>query len=109
MGGQYVYADDKWLIVSAPDIDLQDNHEVEIMNLVEFRPKINHRWTLYTKIQSLYAFDSVEKHHSRSFFLSRLGLEKSVYRFGFGMNQDWYGPEKLNKPNYGFFCIVSLL
>lgn len=108
LGVQYVYASPKWLIVSVPDIDLQDNHNMEIMNLVEFRPKINDKWSLYTRAQGLFVYDPKEKHHARSFFLARLGLQKSAYRFGVGMNQDWYGPDKFNKPNYGVFGIISL-
>ena len=108
LGVQYVYASPKWLIVSVPDVDLQDNHNLEIMNLVEFRPKINDKWSLYTRAQGLYVYDPKAKHHARSFFLARIGLQKSAYRFGVGMNQDWYGPDKFNKPNYGVFGIVSL-
>ncbi|KPM47381.1 hypothetical protein AFM12_16205 [Jiulongibacter sediminis] len=108
VGLQYSYANQKWLVVLVPVVDLADGHNLEMMDLVEFKPKINDKLKLYTRLQGLIIYDPTEKHHSRSYITARLGLSVKNYQFGLGHTTDWYGENRFVKQNTGLFARVLL-
>ena len=107
-GLQYVFANQKWLLIAVPTIDLSDNHNLETFSLLEFKPKLTDKIGLYTRFQVLYIHNPKDMHHERSFIAVRAGLSIKNYQFGLGADGNWYGPYKVFKDNFGIFARVQL-
>lgn len=108
VGFQYTYANPTWLVVSVPSYDLTDEHNAELMNLVEYKPKISKKLGLYNRIQTLYVHITKLNQHERSSIFTRLGLSRNNFQFGVGFNVDWYGPHKVSGLNPCVFGRVLL-
>lgn len=103
VGPQFVSAKPTYLIVVNGRYLLTADHNYEVFALVEYKPKLNARWSLYSRAQGLYSYNSDSEFHDRSFFYLRLGLQRNAFSFGPGANLDVYGPDKTLKENYGVY------
>jgi len=108
VGVMYNYANQDWLIVAYPRVDLSKASNVEGLVLVEYKPKINDNWRLYSRIQCLYAYTMNIEKHTRSYIQARAGLSYKEFTFGVGTNIDYYGPIKHNENSFGGFVSVLL-
>lgn len=104
----YTYANSKVFVLANPRVDIAKNPNAELFALAEYKPELNEKLNLYTKIQGLYCHNLGYDFHSRSYVWLRAGLTFKEFTFGLAGNFDFYGPEKYNKNNLGFFLMVNL-
>lgn len=104
----YTYATPELLIVANPKIDLAKDWASENMVLVEYKPKINEKWSLYSRAQGLYGFVPETGAHNRSYIYLRAGLSYKEFSFGVGSNFEWYGPVKYNENSIGAFINIQI-
>lgn len=101
-------ASEDYTFVAAPRIDLSKDATAETMLLAVYKPALNDKWRLYTRLQGLYVLMTNSGDHARSFVNARTGLKYKEFAFGAGANFDWYGPAKLYKHNVGGFLNIDL-
>ncbi|MBN9336301.1 MAG: hypothetical protein J0I88_00390 [Chryseobacterium sp.] len=104
----YTYANSKVFVLANPRVDIAKNPNAELFALAEYKPELNEKLNLYTKIQGLYCHNLDYDFHSRSYVWLRAGLTVKEFTFGLAGNFDFYGPEKYNKNNLGVFLMVNL-
>lgn len=107
-GLMYTFANRKWLAVANQRFDLMKNGAVEMLLLAEFKPAIGRHLDLYTRAQALYAFNTEDAAHERSYAFLRAGITWKDVTIGAAANLDYYGPQKVFRGNYGGFLIVQL-
>lgn len=107
-GAIFSYGNPKLLTVINPRVDLSKNANFDALALVEYKPAINEKLNLYTRIQGLYTHNLGHDFHSRSYIMFRAGLTYKDITFGAAANTDWYGPMKVNENNFGGFVAVNL-
>jgi hypothetical protein len=103
VGLNYVFANREILLVITPTYHLSKSKNIEVLALIEYKPKLTDTLKLYSRFQTLYNHNSDENHHERSYIQLRLGLGVGNYQFGLATNLDYYGPTKVSKDNYGLF------
>ena len=86
----YSKASENWLVVANARVDLSKDRNVESVLLIEYKPKINEKWRFYSRLQGLYAHNTVKGTHSRSFAVARAGFNFKDFTFGAGTNIDYY-------------------
>lgn len=104
----YAYARPDFLLVLSPRADLMEYGAIEGLALMEYKPKLNDEWRVYTRLQGLYAHTPKPDIHARSYIMLSAGLSYKEFNFGVGSNFDWYGPMKMNKNSYGAFISMQL-
>lgn len=104
----YTYGNPKIFVLANPRIDVAKNPNAEIFALAEYKPKLNEKLNLYTKIQALYSYNLGYDLHSRSYAWLRAGVTIKEFTFGLAGNIDFYGPSKHNENNLGAFLLVNL-
>lgn len=102
-GLQFVHANKKMLVVIQPQVGLTQDHHLENFSLFEFKPQINDKWGVYTRLQAVIDYGPSLKSHNRSYVYLRVGAVYKNYQFGLGSNFDFYGPTKHNENNFGVF------
>ena len=102
-GLQFIHADQKMLVVIQPQVGLTENHHLENFSLFEFKPHINNKWGVYSRLQAVINYTPSLKSHNRSYIYLRAGAAYKNYQFGLGSNFDFYGPTKHNENNFGLF------
>ncbi|WP_291784290.1 hypothetical protein [Cecembia sp.] len=102
-GIQHSFANKEWVAVSIASLFLNSSKSIELFGIYEYKPKINSKLDLYSRLQYLYVQNTAERFHARSYLQLRAGLKKGALNFGLGGNLDQYGPERIFKPNYGVF------
>jgi len=107
-GLQYVFAKRKFLAVLLPRFDLTQTYNFETLGLVEYKPKFENNWGLYTRFQGLYNHNTKFDYHDRSYVWLRVGASYRNYQFGVGSNFDFYGPLKTNENSFGVFVRSDL-
>jgi hypothetical protein len=100
-GLQYVYSGKKFLFLCAPRINIESNPSYDIMTILQYKPDINDRISIYTSIQFLNLFDSGG--NIRSYQWMRLGLKVKGVQFGLAVNLDEYGAHPSVESNFGLF------
>jgi hypothetical protein len=100
-GLQYVLSGKKFLFLCAPRINIESNPSYDIMTILQYKPDINERVKLFTRIQLLNLFDSGG--NIRSYQWMRLGLEVKGVQFGLAANLDEYGAHPTVESNFGLF------
>lgn len=103
----YTLANPTWLFVANSRVDYSRDTNVEGLVLVEYKPKINDIWRIYSRLQGLYEYNTIINMQTRSYLMARAGLSYKEFSFGLGSNIDYYGPEKHNENSFGGF--VSFL
>lgn len=71
------------------------------MTILQYKPEINDRIKLYTRLQMLNLFDAGGNIKSYQWF--RLGLEVKGTQFGLAADLDEYGPNPSVTGNFGVF------
>ncbi|MDP9962239.1 hypothetical protein [Chryseobacterium lathyri] len=105
----YSYSSKEFLVTLMPRIDLANNSNWEGFALVEYKPKLNEFWNLYTRAQGLYCATINSGDHARSYLMLRVGISSKEFRFGLGANWDAYGPARNTKANYGVFVAANVI
>jgi hypothetical protein len=100
-GLQYVYSGKKFLFLCAPRINIESNPSYDIMTILQYKPDINEKVKLFTRLQLLNLFDSGG--NIRSYQWIRLGLEVKGVQFGLAANLDEYGAHPSIESNFGIF------
>jgi len=103
-GLQHSYASKQILTVTAVSLFLNENSDCEFFGLYEYKPPLNEKWSLYTRLQLFYVYGLGDNEHGRSYLYLRAGVKKNALAFGLGTNLDQYGPNKIFKDNYGVFA-----
>jgi len=101
-------ASENWLVVANSRVDLSKDRNVDGVVLVEYKPRINEKWRFYSRLQGLYAHNTVKGTHSRSFAVARAGFSFKDFTFGAGTNIDYYGPMRQNENSFGGFISCLL-
>lgn len=104
----YTYANPEFLLIAMPRVDLSKDANFEGLGIVEYKPAINDKWRLYTRLQGTYVHAMKNDFHARSYIRARAGLSYKEFTFGVGGNFEYYGPTKNNENNIGGFLQVLL-
>ncbi len=91
------------LAISVLSYQLSSAQNVKFFGLYEYKPVLNEKWSIYSRLQLTYNKGMAEGFHNRSFLYLRAGLKKGPLGFGLGANFDAYGPSKMARENYGVF------
>jgi len=91
------------LAITVLSYQLSSDQNLKIFGIYEYKPALNDKWSIYSRLQLTYNQGMAEGFHNRSFLYLRAGLKKGPLGFGLGANFDAYGPNKLARENYGFF------
>jgi hypothetical protein len=91
------------LAITVLSYQLSSDQNLKIFGIYEFKPALNDKWSIYSRLQLTYNQGMAEGFHNRSFLYLRAGLKKGPLGFGLGANFDAYGPNKLARENYGLF------
>jgi hypothetical protein len=100
-GLQYVYSGKKFLFLCAPRINIESEPSYDIMTIIQYKPDINDRVKLFTRVQMLNLFDSGG--NIKSYQWMRIGVEIKGIQFGLAANLDEYGPDPSVETNFGLF------
>jgi hypothetical protein len=100
-GLQYVYSGKKLLFLCAPRINIRSDYSYDIMTIFQYKPVINDRMNLFTRIKLLNVFNN--KSNIRSYQWFRIGLEMKNVQFGLALNLDEYGPNPSFERSLGLF------
>jgi len=100
-GLQYLYIGKKFLFLFAPRVNIVSDPSYDIMTSIQYKPEINDRLKLYTRIQMLNVFDA--NGNIKSYQWMRLGLEAKGLQFGLAFNLDEYGPDPSVDTSFGLF------
>jgi hypothetical protein len=100
-GIQYVYSGKKFLFLWSPRVNIESNPSYDIMTILQYKPEINDRVKLFTRIQFLNLFNS--EGNMKSYQWMRVGLEIKGIQFGFAANLDENGPNPAVESNFGVF------
>jgi len=102
-GLQHTYASKQILTVTVASLFLNEYSDGEIFGLYEYKPPLNEKWSIYSRLQFLYVHGLEDNQHGRSYLYLRAGVKRNALAFGVGTNLDRYGPDKIFKENYGVF------
>jgi hypothetical protein len=91
------------LAITVLSYQLSSDQNLKIFGIYEYKPAINEKWSIYSRLQLTYNQGMAEGFHNRSFLFLRAGLKKGPMGFGLGANFDAYGPNKVARENYGVF------
>lgn len=103
-GLQFTYFKPKLLIVLNPGFEFNKSVASNTFGIVEWKPNLNPKMKLYTRIQGLYIYNLSDPEHQRSFIHFRLGLSRKTWVYGLGLNADFYGPNLYTVNNFGAFA-----
>jgi len=79
----------------------RSDYSYDIMTIFQYKPAINDRMKLFTRIKLLNVFDNESNIRSYQWF--RLGLEMKGIQFGLALNLDEYGSNPSVETSYGLF------
>ncbi|MDR7130276.1 hypothetical protein J2X69_002624 [Algoriphagus sp. 4150] len=88
-------------LVLFPRIDLWKNPSMELMTIMEYRPKIASNLTLYSRLQLQTIWN--KEHHLKSSQHLRVGLDMGGIQFGLATVLEEYGAGFSTYQNYGLF------
>jgi hypothetical protein len=91
------------LAITVLSYQLSSDQNLKIFGIYEYKPALNEKWSIYSRLQLTYNQGMAEGFHNRSFLYLRSGLKKGPLGFGLGANFDAYGPNKVARENYGVF------
>ncbi|HRO44480.1 hypothetical protein [Agriterribacter sp.] len=108
IGLQYMYQSKTLSLIYMPSYYFINSHKISNFALIEYKPAINEKWAVYSRLQLHYNHDLENGNHFRSYAYSRLGLTYKYFSFGLANNYDRYGANKSTKNNYGVFIKLTL-
>lgn len=103
VGVEHSFANRKVLAITVLNYLINENQDLKLFGLYEFKPPINETWSFYSRVQFVYNYGFAENSHNRSFLYLRAGVKKGPLGFGLGANWDQYGPNRIAKDNFGVF------
>lgn len=103
VGPQYNFASRQFLAVTVLSLFLNEDQDVKLFGLYEYKAPLNEKWSLYSRVQFIYNHNLAAGLHNRSYLYLRAGLKQNAFIFGLGANLDQYGPQKRFQDNYGVF------
>jgi hypothetical protein len=106
-GLQYVYSGKKLFFLFAPRINIERDPSYDIMTILQYKPEINDRVKLFTRLQMLNLFTS--EINIKSYQWMRLGLEVKGIQFGLAFNLDEYGPNPSVESSFGLFLRKEII
>lgn len=101
-GLEYVYNNPKITLVVNPTVNLTKESSFASYAHIEYAPK-NDKLNFYARLQGLYVQSFADNAHERSSAVIRVGVSYKGFATGLGLNQDFYGPVKVKKSNFGVF------
>ena len=107
-GFQFVKANPTWMVFALPLISFLPDRAFEMISFVEFKPKIDDKLRVYSRVQTMYSYSLTNEHHGRSFLQLRLGLSHKRMTYGVGVDYDYYGKDSFKYENYGAFLKLNL-
>lgn len=108
VGGQYSFVSKNFMAAVITGYYLTESHNYEAIGMLEYRPALSDKWSLYTRVQGLYNQNTVVGKHDRSHTYVRLGLSYKSFSFGGAYNYDCYGPVKFKDQQWGIFISTLL-
>jgi hypothetical protein len=78
----YFFANDTWLINLFPSVELKQKPNAEIFAFVQFRPKLNDNWRLFSQLIANSNFNFIRHNFSEQNL--RVGLDYRSFQFGLG-------------------------
>jgi hypothetical protein len=102
-GPQHTYASKKWLAVTVLSSFLNEDRDLKLFGLYEYKPVINDKWTFYNRVQFIFNQSMRYESHNKSYIYLRTGLKRNKMTVGLAANLDWSGTEKTFRENYGLF------
>ena len=108
LGLRYIYAHPEFVVGLFPAFVFTKDKNISLFGLVEYRPKLTEKLSLYSRVQGLYSHNLSLQDHERSYMQFRLGIGIKRYDFGLSANLDYYNPMKAFADNYGVFLKVNL-
>ncbi|MCC5921614.1 MAG: hypothetical protein LAT68_14440 [Cyclobacteriaceae bacterium] len=81
----YFYSNEVWVINFFPAIILQQKPDLDVFNLIQFRPYLSDHLRLFSQLITINNFNF--RNHNFIEQTVRLGLERSKFQFGIGF--DW--------------------
>jgi hypothetical protein len=106
-GLQYVYGGKKLFFLFAPRMNIERDPSYDIMTILQYKPEINDRVKLFTRLQMLNLFTS--EINIKSYQWMRLGLEVKGIQFGLAFNLDEYGPNPSVESSFGLFLRKEIM
>lgn len=103
LAGRWSVAGPHCFLVVNPAVYLTEYHNLVGQAIGEFRPAMGSGVYGYLRVQALYNHNTKNKAHERSYLQARVGLGKGKLQSGLAANEDFYGPDKTRKENYGLF------
>ena len=103
LGLSHSKASKEILAITVLSYQLTSAQNLKIFGLYEYKPALNEKWSVYSRLQLTYNQGMAAGFHNRSFVYLRAGLKKGPLGFGLGANFDAYGPSKVARENYGVF------
>lgn len=108
-GAQYLYHSRKFMFMINSGLHLTETKNFETIAMVEYHPAIKGAWSLYTRVQGMYSFNTLINEHDRSYLYGRLGLSYKTYSAGLALNYDVYGFDAMQIRNHQLGIFVSAL
>lgn len=107
LGIQYLFKNKTFTIIVYPNLTVANEFSFVNMIYFEYKPKINKRLNLYTRVQ--IQTTTFFKGNTKYSNLYRLGIEYKTIRFGIGM--PWFDPfntKKIKSEYIGVFAGMSI-
>lgn len=103
VGPRHSFATKDILAVTVLSYFVNGVSDLKLFGMYEYKPKINERWTFYSRAQFIYNYGIEASEHNVSYIYLRAGLKRNAFIFGLGTNLDWAGPSKAFSQNHGAF------
>lgn len=103
VGLQHNIASRELLMISSVNYFVNEDHDLQLFGLYEYKPALANSSQFYTRMQFLYNHNPNEGQHNRSYLYFRLGIKNGKLAYGIGANLDRFGPFKDFIENYGLF------
>ncbi|CAL2077349.1 conserved exported hypothetical protein [Tenacibaculum sp. 190524A05c] len=105
-GLQYSFFKKNLLVVVFPSVNLNGVMELSNFALIEYKPKINNKTSIYLRAQFLATTNFSQIF--RSYQQLRAGLQLKNYQFGLAANFDQFNVPNIYKNNFGVFIRTLL-
>ena len=106
MNLQFTKKNSEWLFLLVARMDLSEKPSYELMMMSEFKPIINNKLKLYSRIQIMENFTGLN--HNRGYSHFRVGLYLKNIQVGLAVGLESYGKKYSYEDIYGLFVRTSI-